>query len=197
MKGGEGWACRVQRANMGQNCSLSAVQRKSACVEQSWWAEFDMFGSLPWCSLADAKELLKSTVYNLYSKGMVLFVSRLANPFPLNQPGLRDHKSTQVRDRDLRTSNWWKIMSNDGDSIQPLRIGNWKIMKNGVGETCSRAADGEVTNPLLIPPPEIWHRLETPNHHSLKPEMPENKASFWASIQWHKACTRDVSLRVC
>ena len=38
------------RANMGQHCSLSAVQRKTACLEQSWWPEFDMFGSMPWCS---------------------------------------------------------------------------------------------------------------------------------------------------
>ena len=53
------------RANMGQHCTLSAVQRKTAFLEQSWWPEFDMFGSMPWCSLADAKELLKSTVYSL------------------------------------------------------------------------------------------------------------------------------------
>ena len=33
------------RANMGQHCSLSAVQRKTACEEQSWWP-----GSMPWCS---------------------------------------------------------------------------------------------------------------------------------------------------
>ena len=45
------------RANMGQHCSLSAVQRKTGFLEQSWWPEFDMFGSMPWCSLADAKEL--------------------------------------------------------------------------------------------------------------------------------------------
>ena len=60
-KGGEGCVCWellrydaeiwwVQRANMCKLCSLSAVQRKTACVEQSWWPEFDMFGSMPWCS---------------------------------------------------------------------------------------------------------------------------------------------------
>ena len=38
------------RANMGQHCSLSAVQRKTAFLEQSWWPEFDMFGSMLWCS---------------------------------------------------------------------------------------------------------------------------------------------------
>ena len=38
------------RANMGQHCSLSAVQRKTAFVEQSWWPQFNMFGSMPWCS---------------------------------------------------------------------------------------------------------------------------------------------------
>ena len=39
------------RANMGQHCSLSAVQRQTAFLEQSWWPEFDMFGSMPWCWL--------------------------------------------------------------------------------------------------------------------------------------------------
>ena len=50
MKVGEGWVCWVQLANMWQNCSLSAVQRKTAFVEESWWPEFHMFGSMPWRS---------------------------------------------------------------------------------------------------------------------------------------------------
>ena len=58
----EGPVWWVQCANMWQDCSLTAVQRKTACVEQSWWPEFDTFGWMPWCSLANAKELLKSTV---------------------------------------------------------------------------------------------------------------------------------------
>ena len=29
---------------------LSAVQRKTAFVEESWWPEFHMFGSMAWCS---------------------------------------------------------------------------------------------------------------------------------------------------
>ena len=33
-----------------QDCSLTAVQRKTAFVEQSWWPEFGMFGSMPSCS---------------------------------------------------------------------------------------------------------------------------------------------------
>ena len=45
----EGPVCWVQCANMWQHCSLSAVQAKTACVELSWWPEFDMFGSMPWC----------------------------------------------------------------------------------------------------------------------------------------------------
>ena len=48
----EGPVCWVQCANMWQDCSLSAVQRKTACVEQPWWPEFDMFGSMPWCCRA-------------------------------------------------------------------------------------------------------------------------------------------------
>ena len=50
MNGEEGCTCRVQSANMWQQCSLSAVQRKTFCAEQSWWPEFDMFGLMPWCS---------------------------------------------------------------------------------------------------------------------------------------------------
>ena len=50
------------RASMGQHCSLTAVQRKTACVEQSWWPEFDMFTQTP--PKAGAKELL----YRLQSK---------------------------------------------------------------------------------------------------------------------------------
>ena len=60
----EGPVCWVQCANMWQDCSLTAVQRKTVFLEQSWWSEFDMFGSMPWCSLAAAKELL----YSLQSK---------------------------------------------------------------------------------------------------------------------------------
>ena len=37
------------RGNMDQHCSLSAVQKKTAFLEQSWWPEFNMFGSMPWC----------------------------------------------------------------------------------------------------------------------------------------------------
>ena len=38
------------RANMDQHCSLTAVQRKTACVEESWWPELNLFGSMPLCS---------------------------------------------------------------------------------------------------------------------------------------------------
>ena len=54
------------RANMGQHCSLSAVQRKTAFPEQSWWPEFDMFGSMPWWSFAWHKLLLRLTPKNCY-----------------------------------------------------------------------------------------------------------------------------------
>ena len=40
MKVGEGWVCWVQLANMWQHCSLSAVQRNTAFVEESWCLEF-------------------------------------------------------------------------------------------------------------------------------------------------------------
>ena len=50
MKVWEGWVCWVQLANMWQHCSLTAVQRKTAFVEESWWPEFNLFGSMPWCS---------------------------------------------------------------------------------------------------------------------------------------------------
>ena len=54
------------RANMGQHCSLSAVQRKTAFLEQSWWPEFDMFGSMPWCLFPWRKLLLRLTPTNCY-----------------------------------------------------------------------------------------------------------------------------------
>ena len=44
MKVGEGWVCWVQLANMWQHCSLTAVQRKTAFVEESWWPELNLFG---------------------------------------------------------------------------------------------------------------------------------------------------------
>ena len=68
---------RKLNANI-QHCSLSAVQRKTAFVEQSWCPEFDMFGSMPWCSfpwhklLAGAKELLYNSL-NLFHEFTSLF----------------------------------------------------------------------------------------------------------------------------
>ena len=38
------------RTSMGQHWSLSAVQKKTAFVEQSWWPELNLFGSMRWCS---------------------------------------------------------------------------------------------------------------------------------------------------
>ena len=49
------------RASMGQHCSLSAVRRQTAYVEQSWWREFDMFGAMPWCSFPWHKLLPRLT----------------------------------------------------------------------------------------------------------------------------------------
>ena len=50
MKVGEGRVCWVQLANMCQHCISSAVQRETAFVEESWWPELNLFGSMPWCS---------------------------------------------------------------------------------------------------------------------------------------------------
>ena len=50
MKVGEGRVCWVQLANMWQHCISSAVQRETAFVEESWWPELNLFGSMPWCS---------------------------------------------------------------------------------------------------------------------------------------------------
>ena len=64
-------ACWVQRANMWKNCSLSAVQRKTAFVEESWWPECNLSGSMPWCSFPWHKHLPRlaqkdcCTVYSL------------------------------------------------------------------------------------------------------------------------------------
>ena len=73
MKVGGGWVCWVQLANMWQHCSVTAVQRKTAyhCVEESWWPEFNLSGSMPWCSFPWHKHLPRlaqkncCTVYSL------------------------------------------------------------------------------------------------------------------------------------
>ena len=73
MKVGEGWVCWVQHVNMWQHCSVTAVQRKTAyhCVEDSWWPEFNLSGSMPWCSFPWHKHLPRlaqkdcCTVYSL------------------------------------------------------------------------------------------------------------------------------------
>ena len=63
--GGESWipTCTNNyvplRASMGQHCSLPAVQRKTAFVEQSWWRELNLFGSMQWCSFPWHKLLLR------------------------------------------------------------------------------------------------------------------------------------------
>ena len=62
----EGPACWVQRANMWQDCSLTVVQRKTAFLEQSCGPEFDMFGSMPWCSFPWHKLLPRLTPKNCY-----------------------------------------------------------------------------------------------------------------------------------
>ena len=71
------------RANMGQHCSLSAVQRKTAFLEQSWWPEFDMFGSMPWWSFAWHKLLLRLTpknCYKVYSLNLIDEFTSLFSP---------------------------------------------------------------------------------------------------------------------
>ena len=71
MKVGEGWVCWVQHVNMWQHCSVTAVQRKTAFVEESWWPEFNLSGSMPWCSFPWHKHLPRlaqkncCTVYSL------------------------------------------------------------------------------------------------------------------------------------
>ena len=57
LKGEQGPVCWVQCANMWHDCSLTAVQRKTAFVEQSWWPELNLFGSMPWCSFPRHKIL--------------------------------------------------------------------------------------------------------------------------------------------
>ena len=74
MKVGEGWVCWVQHVNMWQNCSLSAVQRKTAFVEESWWPEFDVFGSMPWCWFPRytlLPRLAQKNCYTVYSLNLI------------------------------------------------------------------------------------------------------------------------------
>ena len=66
MKGGEGRVCWVEPVYMWQHCSLTGVQRKTAFVEEWWWPEFDMFGSMPWCSFPWHKLLTRLTQQNCF-----------------------------------------------------------------------------------------------------------------------------------
>ena len=72
------------RANMGQHCSLPAVQRKTAFLELPWWPEFDMFGSMPWCWFPWHKLLLPrltpKNCYKAYSLSTDRWVYILALP---------------------------------------------------------------------------------------------------------------------
>ena len=64
-------ACWVQSANMWKNCSLSAVQRKTAFVEESWWPECNLLDQQSLCSFPWHKHLPRlaqkdcCTVYSL------------------------------------------------------------------------------------------------------------------------------------
>ena len=71
------------RANMGQHCSLSAVQRRTAFLEQSWWPEFDVFGSMPWCLFPWHKLLSRLTstnCYKVYSLNLIDEFTSLFSP---------------------------------------------------------------------------------------------------------------------
>ena len=52
---------------MWQNCYLTAVQRKTTFVEQSWWPELSLFGSRPLCSFPRQKLLPKLAQKNCHT----------------------------------------------------------------------------------------------------------------------------------
>ena len=96
MKVGGGWVCWVQHVNMWQHCSVTAVQRKTAyhCVEESWWPEFNLSGSMPWCSFPWHKHLPRlaqkncCTVYSLNLIHDHEFTSTYIYIRVFNQPAL-------------------------------------------------------------------------------------------------------------
>ena len=45
---------------------LRAVQRKTAFVEESWWPEFNLSGSMPWCPFPWHKHLPRLALKNCY-----------------------------------------------------------------------------------------------------------------------------------
>ena len=77
---------RKLNANMRQYVPFRAnmaVQRKTAFLEQSWWPEFDMFGSMPWCSFPWHKLLPRLTpknCYKVYSLNLVDEFTSLFSP---------------------------------------------------------------------------------------------------------------------
>ena len=84
MRVGEGWVCWVQLANMWQHCSLTAVQRKTAFVEESWWPEFNLFGSMPWCSFPRHKILPRLTQNNCYTVYSLNLIHEFTSVFSTN-----------------------------------------------------------------------------------------------------------------
>ena len=107
---------------MWQDCSLTAVQRKAAFVEQSWWPELNMFGSMPWCSFPWQK-LLGGAKDLLYSLNLIHeFISRRS--FLQVCPGKPSHGS-----RPLWTSVFfcvWASNGKDSPKASPRVIFKWK-----------------------------------------------------------------------
>ena len=142
---GEGWVCWVQWTNVWQHCSLTAVQRKTAChcVEESWWPEFNLSGSMPWCSFPWHKQLprlAQKNCYTVYSLNLIRDFCRFAKESLPTEIGKGKH--------------WTSVFfcgctsrSQDSPKASPMAIFKWK---NLVGQL----------NPLLQwMLNESWRRL--------------------------------------
>ena len=68
----------------GKIASLTAVQRKTAFVEESWWPEFNLFGSMPWCSLPWHKHLPRLKQKDCYTVYSLNWIHEFTSLFSTN-----------------------------------------------------------------------------------------------------------------
>ena len=187
--------------NMGQHCCLSAAQRKTAFVEQSWWPEVNMFESMPWCSfpwhklLAGAKELLYSLnliheFTSLFSP-KVIFAGLLRKAFPRKHAFVDISVFLWLRKQPPRFAQgqpkgYFKLKELHRTTKPYSQVNaDWKVGKAQYAEfnvpTCGKIAVWLLcreTQPL-------WN-----SHDSWWPELNMFGSMPWCWFRWHKLLTR-------
>ena len=197
LKGEQGPVCWVQCANMWHDCSLTAVQRKTAFVEQSWWPELNLFGSMPWCSFPRHKILprlaQKNCCINLideftsFFSRNVIYAGLFGKAFPRKQAfvdisvflwlgkahGSFSNERTWYQELDRTTeaivpmNDRWRKLNTNMHQYVPLRA--------SMGQHCSLSA---VQRKTAFVEPSWW------------PELNLFGSMRWCSFPWHKLLPR-------